>query len=194
MSNRLRTDVIVVNATDSPLETLLAATAAGDEKAFGCLYAETNTRIFAVILRIVARRDLAEEILQEVFLTIWDRAADYRPDKGAPMAWLTTIGRNRALDRYRRKRREVPLDAIEGSEHWVDSAPSPLDWAMVSADSRRLKHCLEGLGEEQRRCILMASIEGYTYNELSMRFDTPLGTIKSWVRRGLHRLKVCLEQ
>ncbi|MCG8356801.1 MAG: sigma-70 family RNA polymerase sigma factor [Kiloniellales bacterium] len=179
---------------DPPLAALLAATAAGDEAAFGRLYAATSPRLFAVILRIVVRRDWAEEVLQEVYLTIWDRAGDYCPDRGAPMAWLTTIGRNRALDRFRRKRDELPLEAIEGSAASIDPEPSPLDWALAGAEARRLKACLDRLELRQRDCIVMAMVEGYSHSELSSRFDCPLGTVKSWIRRGLQRLKLCLEQ
>ena len=181
-------------AEDPSLAELLAATAAKDEEAFGALYEATSARIFAVVLRIVTRRDWAEEVLQEVYITIWERADAYRPEKGAPMAWLTTIGRNRALDRLRRRRNEVPLEVIEGTESCVDPAPSPLDWSIAGAEARRLKACLDALEARQRDSILMAMVEGYTHSELASRFDCPLGTVKSWIRRGLQRLKVCLER
>ena len=179
---------------DLSLEELLAATAARDERAFGALYRATSARVFAVVLRIVTRRDCAEEVLQESYITVWSRAGDYRPEKGAPMAWLTTIGRNRALDRLRRRRPEVPLDGVEGTESWADPEPSPLDWSIASAEAQRLKACLDGLEARQRDAITLAMIEGYTHSELASRFDCPLGTVKSWIRRGLQRLKVCLER
>ena len=178
----------------TPLADLIRATAAGDQKAFERLYAETSPRLFAIVLRLCRRRDWAEEVLQEVYLSIWDHAGDYRPERGAPMAWLATIGRNRALDRLRRQRPETSIDAVEGSGQWADPEPGPLDWALAGAQARRLKYCLDQLDDLQRSCILMAMIEGYTHGELARRLETPLGTIKSWLRRGLQRVRECIER
>ncbi len=170
---------------DRHLERLLAATAGGDRGAFADLYAETATRLFGVALRIVGRRDHAEDVLQEAFVRVWNAAGDYRSARGAPMAWLSTIVRNKAIDRKRRERPEVELDETRQEE-------KP-DLSMLSEDSRQLQACLETLDEPQRHCVLMAFVEGYTHQELAARLERPLGTVKSWIRRSLGQLKVCLE-
>ncbi len=179
---------------DESLEDLLKAAADGDEAAFARLYAATSPRLFAVVRRIVVRREWAEEVLQEVYITLWDRAGDYRPDKGAPMTWISTIGRNRALDRCRRERRRPPLESDDAWEAVADPDPSPLDWALAGAEARRLQRCLDLLNEGPRACIMMAVCEGYTHEELAERLGSPIGTVKSWIRRGLKRLKDCLER
>lgn len=179
---------------DSSLPALLTATAGGDEKAFAALYNATRGKLFGVILRILSRRDWAEDVLQEAYVKIWRSAADYRPDKGAPITWMTAIARNSAIDRRRRERGELPLDAVADRDEWPDPEPSPLDWAIAGAEARRLMACLDELEAPQRDCIVMAMCEGYTHQELAERLDTPLGTIKSWIRRSLARLKDCLER
>lgn len=171
---------------DVRLERLLQSSAGGDRAAFADLYAETATRLFGVALRIVGRPDHAEDVLQEAFVRIWHRAGDYRPERGSPLAWLCTIVRNKAIDRRRRERPEVELDEERAAEE------SP-DTSLLSEDARQLQACLEALGEPQRGCVVMAFVEGYTHQELAARLDRPLGTIKSWIRRSLGQLKLCLE-
>ena len=174
--------------------SLLTAVAGGDERAFATLYTATSGKLFGVILRILNRRDWAEEVLQEAYMKLWRSAADYRPEKGAPITWMTAIARNSAIDRRRRERGELSLDAVPDRDEWPDPDPSPLDWAIAGAEARRLKACLDELEPPQRDCIVMAMCEGYTHQELAERLDTPLGTIKSWIRRSLARLKDCLER
>ena len=177
------------------LADLLAATARHEEAAFQALYQETSGQLFAVVLRIVRRRDWAEEILQEAYVKIWDRAGSYQPEKGAPLTWMIAVARNRALDWLRRDRGEASWDAMEEErERFADPDPDPLDWAMAGDDARRLQACLERLEENARACVLLSLCEGYTHQELSERMATPLGTVKSWIRRSLQRLKVCLER
>ena len=171
---------------DAHLEQLLEAAANGDRSAFADLYAETATRLFGVALRIVGRRDHAEDVLQEAFVRIWHCAGDYQRSRGSPLAWLCTIVRNKAIDRRRRERPEVELDEQRQEEETPDLS-------LLSEDARQLQACLEALGEPQRRCVVMAFIEGYTHQELAVRLERPLGTVKSWIRRSLGQLKVCLE-
>ncbi|MEM7225651.1 MAG: sigma-70 family RNA polymerase sigma factor [Pseudomonadota bacterium] len=172
---------------DSPhLAGLLLATSRGDQAAFAELYQATSPRLFAVVLRIARRRDQAEELLQETYLRIWREAGGYQANRGAPMAWMVTIARNRALDRWRKEVRRPAAEAAEPAEM--------LDWGDLNGDTRDLRHCLSGLAPAQRDAILLAYIEGYTHDELARRLKSPLGTIKSWIRRGLLRLRECLEQ
>lgn len=175
------------------LEQLLQSTAAGDRQAFAQLYSETSAKLFGIAIRMLRRSDWAEEVVQDAYVKVWQRAGDYRPDRGSPLAWMATIVRNRALDVLRRKG-ETAVDDVAGSEHWADDAPDPLHQAEASADLRALLHCLGELPEQQRDCIVMAFYQGYTHEELARRLDSPVGTIKSWVRRGLIRIRSCLER
>lgn len=175
-----------------PLNELLVAVAAQDRSAFAPLYQATSAKLFGVTLRILRNRQQAEEVLQEVYIRIWRRAADYRPEKGTPMTWMITIARNRALDRRRQHKPELPLDEADGYSETVDPEPGPLAQAISSEQGRALAACLDVLAAEQRGCITLAYREGYTHAELAARFDTPLGTVKSWIHRGLRHLKECL--
>jgi RNA polymerase sigma-70 factor (ECF subfamily) len=178
------------------LASLLAATAGGDQRAFQQLYQDSSSHLFGLLLRILKRRDWAEEALQDCFLKVWQKAETYAPEKGAPMTWLMTIARYRALDLLRVKRPEVEMPE-EGEEQpfsMADETQSPEDRAVESEGMGRLDNCMKSLQEEQRSSVLLAYYEGYTHQELALRLKAPLGTVKSWVRRGLSRLRECLEQ
>jgi RNA polymerase sigma-70 factor (ECF subfamily) len=174
------------------LEVLIAAVARGDRAAFADLYAATSPQLFAVALRILKRRDRAEEALQDAYVSLWRRAGDYRPARGSAFAWMASIVRYRAIDLVRRDRALVPLDDAPERATWADPGPSPFDAASASAEARRLKACLDSLEEKPRAAIMMAYYEGLTHEELAGRLATPLGTVKSWIRRGLAKLKECL--
>jgi len=176
------------------LDSLILATAEGDRAAFHSLYRLSASQLFGVILRIVRRRDRAEDVLQEAYLRIWSHAPDYRPEKGTPMAWMATIARNRALDWARRRPEPLSLDAQADPDALGNPHQARLDWSEASADAKALKHCLDELPKEQRDCILLAHVQGYTHDEISSALATPLGTVKSWIRRGLLRLRDCLDR
>ena len=176
------------------LSDLLQATARGDRPAFARLYAKSSAQLFGVMLRILKQRNLAEDALQEVYVGIWRHAGSYAPDKGSAMAWMIAIARNRAIDIYRRERRQPTTGPEADGKCWVDPDPGPLDRAMASEEARDLWHCLDQLDGAQRDCILLAYREGRTHEEIAGHLDRPLGTVKSWIRRGLIRLKRCLEQ
>ena len=176
---------------EETLAALLAATAQGDRAAFARLYQATSAKLFGVTVRILMRRSLAEDVLQEVYVRIWDRASDYRPDKGAPMTWMITIARNRAIDALRRDRPTMPIDS-PAFEEPADPERSPFDWALAGEEARRLRGCLDLLEADHRRLILLAYCEGHTQEDLARRTGRPLGTVKSWLRRGLARLRDCL--
>jgi RNA polymerase sigma-70 factor (ECF subfamily) len=177
------------------LSQLLAATAGGDQRAFRELYESSSSHLFGLLLRMLKRRDWAEEALQDCFLKVWQKAETYAPEKGAPLTWLMTVARYRALDLLRVKRPEVEMPE-EGEEQpfaFADDTQSPEDGAIEGEGMGRLNHCMKGLQEEQRQSVLLAYYEGYTHQELAERLGAPLGTVKSWVRRGLARLRECLE-
>ena len=185
--------------TDSSLsvetERLILATAAGDREAFRVLYDVTSGRLFGIIVRVVRRTDWAEDILQEVYVRIWRHAARYRPERGDPMPWLATIARNGAIDW---RRRNAGVGWATATEQDVENAASQeagaLDWTDAAEDARALRHCLDELESEPRACIVLAYTEGLTHDELASRLSRPIGTVKSWIRRGLRRLKDCLNR
>ncbi len=177
-----------------PIHSLIVRVAEGDDQAFALLYSATSAKLLGVALRISHRNDWAEDILQEAFLRIWDHAADYRPELGAPMTWMSTIVRNRAIDWIRRDRGERSFDEMSDHDALTSADPSPLDWALAGAEARALKACLDELHEKQSASILMSYVEGYTHAEVAERLDSPLGTVKTWIGRGLYRLKECLDR
>jgi RNA polymerase sigma-70 factor (ECF subfamily) len=132
-------------------------------------------------------------VLQEALLSAWRNARDYRRELGSAKTWLTVILRNRALDRLRREAAARLADTGDDLPEVTDPAPSALDLAMAGDDGRRLRTCLETLEDPQKRAIVMAYYDGLTHEELAQRLASPLGTVKSWIRRGLERLKGCLE-
>lgn len=174
------------------LAGLLAASARRDREAFARLYEATSAKLFGVALRILRREDWAEEVLQECYVSIWAHAPDYRPALAAPMTWMTSIVRNRCLDWLRRPRLEVPDEEgaiVEGTE---SGDPGPLAGLERAKESQALARCLQGLEGKQRQAIALAFFDGLSHSELAQHLREPLGTVKTWVRRGLLKLKDCL--
>jgi len=171
-------------------EGSLAACARGDRSALRALYDREGRWLMGVALRIVRDRHLAEEVLQEAFLQIWRAAATFDASRGSGRGWIYTVVRHRALQEVRRDGREISLDNVELEKladlHLTGEEGAP---GIGSAD---LEHCLEQLEPMKRLCILHAFVEGYTHEQIALKMDTPLGTVKSWVRRGLLSLKECL--
>lgn len=169
---------------------LLAAIALDDREAFARLYERAAPHLFGVLLRILREEALAEEALQDVFVKVWQRAGDYRPDRASARTWLFSIARHRAFDLLRRRRPEGDADAAPEP---IDDGPGPFEWAAGQAAGASLRDCLDRLQPDQRACIVLAYCDGYSHEELSRRIGSPLGTVKSWIRRGLELLKRCLE-
>ena len=174
------------------LSGLLARSALKDQQAFAELYRRTSSKLLGVALRILRRQDWAEDVLQESFVNIWHHAQDYTQAKSAPMTWMTSIVRNRSLDWLRRPREETPDDFELMLEYTSDDRPGPLERLADSADAKRLARCLEQLEPSQRQTIALAFYHGLTHSELAEHLKAPLGTVKTWVRRGLEQLKSCL--
>lgn len=182
-------------ANAETLQRLLAATAAGDALAFRRLYDLTAPQLYGLLLHMLKRRDWAEEALQDCYLRIWRRADSYHPERGAPLTWLMTVARYRALDLLRIQRPEVELSDEEllPPLTLADSGlGDPYTRALEREGLRRLQVCIEALPVKQRRSILLAFYEGYSHTDLAQRLQLPLGTIKSWLRRGLVQLRECL--
>ena len=175
------------------LTLLLLQTAQHDAAAFHRLYKLTSTRLFAAALKILRDRSLAEEALQDGFVAAWRNAARFDPLAGAPMAWLSTIVRNRALDLIRRRGADFPLSPEEIGEAALGVAPSAEQNLLDLEISDTLRHCLEQLEGGQRQALALAYSHGLSHAELAVHLMQPLGTVKSWVRRGLAALKRCVE-
>lgn len=181
--------------TSSPeaLNALITAVASGDQAAFRKLYDATAPKLLGVLVRIVKRRDLAEEVLQEVYLRIWQRAGTYDAGQGAPFGWMAAIARNRAID-VQRKRVESRLGDGDDDVRLVEQALRTTSDAPDAADREGLRACLEELQARPRECVILAYCYGYTREELAERYDVPTGTLKTWVRRALLALRTCLER
>jgi RNA polymerase sigma-70 factor, ECF subfamily len=176
------------------LAALLARSGMADRKAFAELYALTRSKLFAVSLRIVRERHLAEEVLQDSFVNIWNHARDYASAKSAPMTWMTAIVRNRSLDIVRRTGWEVQ-DEDEVMTNNLEDGGVALDDAFgMKRDAHSVHHCLDELEAEQRQSIALAFFHGLSHSELAEHMKKPLGTVKTHIRRGLLRLKDCLAQ
>ena len=173
------------------ISDLLARVAQGDAQAFAALYNATSMKLFGICLRILRRQDLAEEILQEVYIRIWDRAGDFDRSRASPITWMATIAPNRAPDEVR-KRSPVFASDMSGKEDIADPARSPAQQAETSEELRRLEACLDKLDAKHRDAVRLAYLDGLSRAELADRFSQPVGTIKTWLHRSLKQLKDCL--
>lgn len=174
------------------LQHLLARCALRDRAAFLALYEATSANLFGIALRILKKRHWAEEVLQESFVKIWQHAGGYDANRGAAMTWMINIVRNQALDLRRRADFRSQLNALPADEVLADSETGPADNVEASAQLERLRRCLQRLGEDQRATVLMVHHEGYTPNEVAQKKHIPIGTVKTWIRRGLVRLRECM--
>jgi len=176
------------------LMDLLSRTALADQRAFAELYNLTSAHLYAVALRILRQSASAEEVLQESFVNIWHHAGSYVATRSQPLTWLTSIVRNRCLDQLRR--REVDTVTIDDEDEGMtlpDAGPTPLEMLVSGADARAVKSCVEALEPGQKQAVALAFYRGLSHAEMAAHLHEPLGTVKSWVRRGLERLKVCLD-
>jgi RNA polymerase sigma-70 factor (ECF subfamily) len=175
------------------LAELLAQSALKNQRAFADLYELTAPKLYGVALRILRRQDWAEEVLQECYVNIWNHAGDYAVQKSAPLTWMTSIVRNRCLDWLRRPQQEATGQEYDiAVEAWQDDSPGPMEQLMNSSDAAALARCLRQLEAKQRQSIMLAFFHGLSHSELADHMRQPLGTVKTWVRRGLERLKGCL--
>ena len=178
---------------DKPdLAELIAAIAKADRQAFGEVYTRTAAKLLGVILRILKDRGQAEDVLQEVYLRVWQAADRYSPETGRPMTWLITIARNRAIDVVRQRRETTAPATDVGGPDWFDLLPDPRNAEAELTDIQRLRHCLGELDEKQRSCLLAAYYEGFSREELAMRYSAPVNTVKTWLHRSAATLRNCL--
>lgn len=176
------------------LAAALAAAGRGDRGALREVYDMTAAKLFGICLRICGERASAEDVLQTVYIKVWERAGQFDATRSSPITWLATIARNGAIDWRRSVAGRAARDTLPEQAAFAvaDDAPRADQQLMVAEDGERLARCLGELEDRTRSCIRAAFFDGSTYAELAARENIPLGTMKSWIRRGLLRLKDCL--
>lgn len=178
-------NLLLSHSDNDELIELLAQTRLGNRRAFSQLYERTSAHLYGLTLRILRDESLAQEAVQDAYIQIWQKAQTYNESRGGARTWMGSIARYRALDLLRsRKRLDVMAEPPE---------PEAIDPSGSWLDQTDLQRCWPELSDEQRQAVALSFINGYSHAELAERLDTPLGTVKSWVRRGLMALKACLE-
>ena len=182
---------------------LLGRVSLGDRVAFATLYQLTSAHLLGVVLRINTNRAQAEDLLQEVYVKVWGAAGSFDAQRAQPMTWLTSIARNRAIDSLRRRQSEPTwvssrVSADDEDDDMLDHIASDDDGPMAlmgqAVQARAVKLCLQALSGEQQQTLALAFYQGLTHSEVAEHLRQPLGTVKSWVRRGLLALRACLEK
>ncbi|MCK5727413.1 MAG: sigma-70 family RNA polymerase sigma factor [Thiotrichaceae bacterium] len=166
-----------------------------DTKALERLYLAFSPKLLSLAYKVLGDKGLAEEILQEGFIKIWQNAHKYQPSRGSAQAWMVTIVRNKALDKLRALKvrpKEVSV-AYEGGDFSANGM-NPDNATYLNESLEKITQCMDLLEAQQRECLLLAYYQGYTHQELSNKLSKPLGTVKAWVRRGLEKLRVCLDE
>ena len=185
------------------LAPLIARVALGDRAALAALYRASSAHLFGVILRIQTDRAHAEDLLQDVYVNIWRAASSYDAARAQPLAWLTSVARNRAIDALRRRKTEVETvsrhapardgdDEVDLLDQVASDAPGPVDLLQQAAARQHVTQCLGGLSAEQQQCVALTYYQGLSHAEVAAHLRQPLGTVKSWVRRALQALRDCL--
>lgn len=178
------------------MQSLLIETALGNRKAFSQLYAKTSPILFSISMRLLKEASFAEEALQEAFVHIWYKASEYSPDKGEAFPWLVSIVRYRSLDIMRRedsqKNRQDSLIAETENDWQQDLDDMMANGLSESMELKLLMECLDLLQPEQRKSVLLSYYYGYSQSELVAKLNSPLGTVKSWIRRGMQSVRECM--
>jgi RNA polymerase sigma factor (sigma-70 family) len=177
-------------STETSLADLLEATSQGNHAAFRALYEATSAKLFGIVLRITRNRPVAEEVLQETYIKIWQKAERFTPEAGRPITWLATIARNRAIDRVRAEK--IERNRVTDGDDVLLRLAAPEGPGAAEREALRL--CLEGLEREARECVVLAYCSGFSREELAERFKRPVGTIKTILHRSVKLLRACLEK
>ena len=183
-----------LDANRNLIAAALARIPSGDRAALQTVYRLTSAKLFGVALRILGERSEAEDVLQEVYVTVWRKAADFDADRASPMTWLIAIARNKAIDRLRATRQSRRAEPIETATDLADEAPGAESALAGAQDHAQLHGCLGELAEREHAALRGAFFDGNTYEDLAVRMNVPLGTMKSWIRRAMIKLKACLER
>ena len=178
--------------TPQDISKLLVRTAMKDRGAFDSLYRHTSAKLFGVCLRVLGDRAEAEEALQEVYVKVWTKADRFAVSDLSPISWLVAVARNHAIDRIRARRpNTAELDAAAQAP---DPNPGPEANAVATGERQRIHDCLEELDDDRAAAVRGAYLRGDSYAELAERFDVPLNTMRTWLRRSLMKLRECLER
>ncbi len=175
------------------IENYIAACALGDRTAFSSLYAATSAKLFGVCLRVLGDRAEAEDALQDAFVKIWRNADRYQVNGLSPMTWLITIARNLSIDRLRARRVKQGA-GLDEAEDLASAAPGPEALVIAASERGQILACMAELDSDRSDAVRRAYLEGETYQELASRYDVPLNTIRTWLRRSLIKLKECLSR
>ncbi|MDV6227926.1 sigma-70 family RNA polymerase sigma factor [Nitratireductor aquimarinus] len=178
--------------TPDEITKLIFRTALRERAAFDLLYRHTSAKLFGVCLRVLKDRAEAEEALQEVYVKIWTKADRFAASDLSPITWLVAVARNHAIDRLRA--RKAPTDELDEANAVADPAPNPEAMAQAGSERRRIDACLAELEADRATAVRGAYLNGDSYAELAARFDVPLNTMRTWLRRSLLKLRECLER
>ena len=183
---------------DTQLIALIDRVALADESALRELYELTSSKLYGVAVRVVSNRSWAEDVLQEAFINIWRIAGDYKATLSPPMAWLCLIVRSRGLD-FLRRRNSDRADAVQElddvlSDTLEGDSANPMDTALAGEQAWALHQCLSQLGNKQREVVSLAYLRDLSHGELAEQLKLPLGTVKTWIRRGLEQLRGCMSR
>ena len=178
--------------TPAELVWLIAAVAKGDEAAFERLYAATRAKLFGVVLRILRRQDLAEEVIQEAYVKIWNSAGQFNPGLSSPITWMVSIARNRAIDVVRKRERSSRSRRSPRPWKWRPTRPDPLARREMTEELKRLLECVGRLEPDRQKLVLLAYYNGWSREQLAEKFETPVNTVKTWLRRSMMDIRECL--
>ncbi len=176
----------------SELEILISRVALKDRQAFSVLYDRTSAKLFGVCVRILNDRSEAEDVLQEIYIKIWNKADQYATGRASVIAWMATIARNQAIDRYRA--RGKPTENLDGHHEIKDLGPTPEQAAIQSDQKKHIDKCLDQLNSEHAIAVRQTYLAGWSYQQAADKLDIPLNTVKTWIRRSLMQLKECLDK
>lgn len=180
------------SSASGELASLLQSVSNGNRAAFGEVYRRTSAKLYGICLRLLGSEAEAQDALQEVYVLVWRKADQFDRAKASPITWLAVLARNKSIDRLRR--RNAASDELDAAADIVDDRPSAFEVLSDAVDAARLGLCLDELDARPRAMIRAAFLDGASYPELAEREQVPLGTMKSWIRRGLQRLRGCLER
>jgi RNA polymerase sigma-70 factor, ECF subfamily len=177
--------------TPAELVWLIAAVARQDEAAFERLYVATRAKLYGVVLRILRRQDLAEEVIQDTYVRVWHSAAQFNPAAASPITWMAAIARNRAIDLVR-KRSELSIEEEPSALEVAAETPDPLARREMSEELKRLLECVGQLEPDRQKLVLLAYYNGWSREQLAAKFEAPVNTVKTWLRRSMMEIRECL--
>jgi RNA polymerase sigma-70 factor, ECF subfamily len=177
--------------TQAELVWLLADVAKRDAAAFERLYGATRAKLYGVLLRILAKPELADEVMQETYLKVWQMADQFDPAIASPITWMVALARNRAIDIVRKKG-EASIEEVPEAVNVAADTPPPLARREMTEELKRLLSCLGKLDPEKQRIVLLAYYSGWSRDQLAKKLDIPVNTIKTWLRRSLLEIRECM--